>query len=149
MKTISALVPKAIVVGFGLTAAAIWLPKSGPAPVDLDGPVTDLSYDVRQAETRLAELARHAAERPLFQASRRPEQASTPAPPPPAPTLILVGVLSDADSRMALVRLSNAPTLYRLAAGTTFGPWSILSIGPDTIRVSKDDAPPFEMRIRR
>ena len=62
---------------------------------------------------------------------------------------MLVGVLADADARMALVRVSTAPDLYRVAAGTRLGPWEILEIGADAVRVSKEGGAPYALRIGR
>ncbi|MEO1563245.1 MAG: hypothetical protein AAFR98_07390 [Pseudomonadota bacterium] len=84
----------------------------------------------------LRELSPVITNRPVFDRSRRPVQA--PEAPVVAPvTLQLVGVLTDGRERIALVRLSNSPTLYRLKDGDTLLDWTVRRINEQDIVIKK------------
>ena len=92
--------------------------------------------DLSSFKDELGTLAPIVTERPIFDRSRRPLKAPEAAPKAEV-TLQLVGVLTDGTERTALIRLSNAPTLYRLQAGENLGDWTVKEITENEIVVKK------------
>ena len=129
----------------------IWIPRAATAPEGVAAaPALDLAARLQMMDETLAGYIAVTSERPLFHATRRPEPAAAPAlapPPPPEPTLSLVGILSDGDARLALVRTSTSPALYRLEAGARLDRWQILEISATGIRVRKEDGAEQVLRI--
>lgn len=144
------LIGMAVLGVFCLASLWLWLPSRAVAPNNAAAPAVDLAARVQAMDDTLADLIAVTTERPLMHATRRPVPEEAPAAPPPAapePTLTLLGVLSDGDARLALVRTSTSPELYRLEANTRFGPWEIIEILDNAIRVRKDNGPEQVLRI--
>ena len=98
------------------------------------------SQDLTDYRESVSGYASDVTDRPLFHRTRRPVAA--PEAPIVAPvTLNLVGILSDGNDRIALVRLSNSPTLYRLKAGDVLQDWTVRSIAEGEIVVKKRGEP--------
>lgn len=124
----------AMTVGTAVLAALLWLPigsGGGPSiatPTEVQ-PVAEFASAERLTQT--------IAERPLFEVSRRPPQAA-PAPLPVQVTIRLVGIIDDEDQQMALLRLSNAPTVRRLTVGDRLDRWTVTRISSSAVDVVDD-----------
>ena len=135
------LIGAGVLVGFCAASLWIWIPRAAVVPSASTTPTVDLAARVQAMDEKLAGFIEVTSERPLFHATRRPEPTATPeAPPapPPEPTLALVGILGEGDARIALVRTSTSPQLYRLETNATLGPWEVLEITDRSVRVLKD-----------
>lgn len=101
--------------------------RSSPAPLRLQSPV---------AMPSLASLAVF-NERPIFSAQRKP---IVPAPigaaattPPPPPVAALVGVIIDAQRRIALIKSASSPLAVAVGIGGTVEGWQLTLIEPDRV----------------
>lgn len=121
-------------------AAWIWVPdNTTQRPVQVQT-TNDLSARLAASRDKLAELVQVTGERPLFHSTRRPP-AAPEAPAAPAvvePTLTLVGILGVEGSKVALIRISTGPQLYRIEEGGRINAWDVVSIGNDSVEVTKD-----------
>jgi general secretion pathway protein N len=75
-------------------------------------------------------LSRYAeiGERPLFIPDRRPQPDAAPtpvAPGPPAPALLVEGVVLSQDHRYAVIRHGNPPKLESVPEGATIEGWQV------------------------
>jgi hypothetical protein len=130
-----------------LAALWIWMPQendNAPAP---DVQPKDLAARLAEHQSRIADLIPVTAERPLFQADRRPVAAAEAPPPPADAVLMLVGILVDGEDRMALVRRSTSEELFPVEAGSRLGKWQIISVDISSITVSENDGTPFTLRL--
>ena len=135
---------------FGAAALWVWVPQAAAPTSVTTAPAVDLAARVQMMDERLSGFIAVTTERPLFDATRRPptaEAPEAPATPQAEPTLTLVGVLGDGNARLALVRTSTSPQLYRLETGARLDRWEVLEIGPSSIRVRKDDNAEEILRI--
>ena len=139
-----------IFAAFCALAVWIWVPPSGSDTARPSAtPASTMGSRVEEGIQTVADLIPVTTERPLFHASRRPVPPDAPAPAPVAPvqTISLVGILSEDDTQIALVRISGSTELYRVDAGGQLGPWKILMIGENFVQVSKDEGDPFLLTI--
>ena len=130
-----------VVLGaFCALAAWIWVPVSDTQRAAPAQPTNDLNARLVTSREKLAELIPVTGERPLFHSTRRPEAApeAPAAPVVVAPTLSLVGILGVEGSKVALIRISTGPQLYRIEAGGRINAWDVVSIGNDKVEVTKD-----------
>lgn len=136
-----------IFAAFGAASVWMWLPPNTAQPTTTDVP--EEGKVLSDNAQSLAALIAVTTERPLFHASRRPVQAPAAAPAPQAPELVLslVGVIVDGNDKVALVRISNSPELYRVAAEGRLAEWQILRIGEDFVEVRKGAEDPFILAI--
>jgi len=148
-KGLGGLLGLIIFAGFCGAAAWMWLPKDTAPGSATSIPTEGVPDTDNNVEQVLAELIAVTTERPLFHASRRPMQAPVAAPAPQAPelTLALVGIIVDGDARVALMRISNSPELYRVAAAGQLAEWQILQIADDFVEVRKGSEDPFILSI--
>lgn len=141
--------PVMLLIGLVL-AAWVWMPAGSQAtPTNLGTKAPSLSDRIATGQEKMAALVTVTTERPLFHGSRRPE-AAPEAPvvaPPPEPTLMLVGVISDKGAQLALLRLSDSPQLYRVEQGGQLGRWQIDEIGKNHVLVTKDDKTQSVLKI--
>lgn len=130
-----------IVLGlFCALAVWIWVPKTEVQRTTQMQTTNDLNARLATSREKLAELIPVTSERPLFHSTRRPE-AAPEAPAAPIvvePTLTLVGILGVEGSKVALIRISTGPQLYRIEAGGRINAWDVISIGNDSVEVTKD-----------
>jgi hypothetical protein len=137
----------AILAVFCLASLWIWVPPmGGDAQVPETGP-QDLTARLAEHRAEIAALIPVTGERPLFQADRRPVAAPEAPAPAPEATLLLVGILADGEARMALVRRSTSPELFRIEAGGRLGPWQILSVDITSITVGEADGSTFTLQL--
>jgi hypothetical protein len=132
---------------FCLGAVAIWLPGGGDPVPQAGGGAQDLNARLAEGRERIAALIPAIAERPLFQADRRPLAAPEAPAPPPEAVLLLVGILGDGDERIALLRLSTGEDLYQVEPGGRLGRWQVLSIEGETVLVQPDGEDPVPLRL--
>jgi hypothetical protein len=115
-------------------------PQDFLAPVLATGnPIAVLSLD-RLSATR---------DRPLFSATRRPPSAlisrlaaSDPVPlvlPVSPPTLVLVGVVTEANGGFALVRTPNQAGTHRIRVGDQIDGWRVAQIAPRRLFLARQD----------
>lgn len=82
--------------------------------------------------------------RPIFVASRKPQQAEAAAPtkatPPPPPNAFLVGVISGMDQTIALVRIPGSPLETSVTIGASIAGWRVTKILPDKIELQAGDS---------
>jgi general secretion pathway protein N len=102
-------------------------PRSGLAPARFQSPVS---------MPPLASLAIF-NDRPIFSALRKP---IVPAPiggaataPPPPPVAALVGVIIDAQRRIALIKSAGSPLAVALGIGESVEGWQLTLIEPDRV----------------
>jgi len=91
------------------------------------------------------------ADRPLFDAQRKkyvppPVDPTAKQAPPPPPTLSLVGVIIDADHKIAMVKSSDGMLAASMSEGAEIGGWHLATIEPDRI-VLKFGASEHEVRL--
>jgi hypothetical protein len=150
MHRLATLAGPVILAGFGLAALWVLVPPArdySPAP---DAQPQDLASRLAEHRAEISALIPVTANRPLFQANRRPVAApeAPAAPAAPAETvLVLVGIIGNGDDRIALVRPSTSTELIRVEAGGRVGPWQILSVDISSVTVSKDDGSSFTLRL--
>jgi hypothetical protein len=89
-------------------------------------------------------------QRPLFAPSRRPppaeaapiarvEEPAAPLPPPPQPTVVLVGTLIDAQGPQAILRSGNDNKDKRVRVGDDVSGWKIKDIDDRHLTLALDD----------
>ena len=131
-----------------LIAAALlmWIPAAQPERAVSSAATQQSERRLIAAQEQLAAYATSMAKRPVFHQTRLPpvEQAE---PVAPEVELTLVGVLDSAETRIALLRLSNSPRLYRLEAGERLGKWMIIEIGKTSIKALTEGGALTEMSI--
>jgi hypothetical protein len=76
-------------------------------------------------------------DRPIFSPQRKaiapaPVGAAAAAPPPP-PAASLVGIIIDAQRRIALIRTASSPLATAVAVGDTLQGWQVTEIAPDRV----------------
>lgn len=132
-------------------AAWVWLPGATPAPTVQPTPASNLDATLQAGQEQMASLIAVTTERPLFHATRTPPAApeAPAAPVVPEPTLTLVGILGVDEDKVALVRISTSPELFRLGAGAQLGDWEIVSIDTDEVTISKNGGAPQKFSIDR
>ena len=140
MRSLSQLAGIGAFVVLVIAAIWIWRPQQSVVPVTQSSVQSTLGTRIAERDEVLGELIGVTTERPLFHGSRKPPQNAEPAvpAPPPKPTLTLVGVLSDQDERIALVRISNREELYRVTAGGQLANWRIIEVGDNFVSVQED-----------
>lgn len=141
------VLPGLIIGAFALAAALIWIPRdSGPTQISISQS-QDIHALQDAAAERLAELIEVTGQRPVFHASRKPV-AAPEAPKAPEPELLLLGIISEDDTRvLAFVKISNGASLYKVGEGEIIGKWRVLEIGNRAITVSKDGNAPYTLSI--
>lgn len=75
------------------------------------------------------------AERPLFNPSRRPIPTQVPGDgnAGPGPSIMLSGIVIDADQRIAHLRTAGESRVHTLSPGDTFASWHVEAIEPDRV----------------
>ncbi|MEM9797762.1 MAG: hypothetical protein AAF919_14815 [Pseudomonadota bacterium] len=121
----------------GVLSLALWVPVGAGAVSDA-APAQPQSVVPQNAALDADAIAKTISERPLFNASRRPPQEAAPAPPPVV-TISLVGVINDNQTEIALLRMSNAPGVHRLAVGEQLGKWRVTAITKASVTVMDDE----------
>lgn len=137
----------------GLAAAAIvWQLRYPPRPltdaVALHPPELPTVTPPPLFQLPSSEQSGDLVARPLFIAARRPEPPSPDEPtlpekPPAGPeqTFMLMGVLMDAENRVALLRPDGPNAkVARIKAGEMLGEWRLDAIFPHRIVLRKGDA---------
>jgi general secretion pathway protein N len=103
-------------------AAAASAPGSGAPASAFDAPPA----------SRYVEIA----ERPLFIPDRRPQPDVAPAaaaPGPPAPAMLVQGVVLSSEHRYAVIQHGNPPKLESMAEGATIDGWQVEHIDARTV----------------
>jgi hypothetical protein len=85
-------------------------------------------------------------DRPLFAPSRRPPPPP-PAPvvrpveaaPAPPPSIVLLGIVTEADGARAMVRADASGKVVRARLGDEIGGWTVTQIEPRRLVLSNDD----------
>jgi len=75
-------------------------------------------------------------DRPIFSQSRKsiaPAPIGPAAAPPPPPSVALIGVILDAQNRLALVKTPSSPLEVSVGVGGSIGGWQVAQIAPDRI----------------
>jgi general secretion pathway protein N len=119
---------RAFAPGIVMLLAVAAATRASTQSVPADNPLSAQPFDALSA-TR---------ERPLFVATRRPpapppvkvvHRSEVPAPPPPAPNVVLLGIIdeNDGESAQALVRLGAGKPL-RLRVGDDVAGWKVARI---------------------
>jgi type II secretory pathway component PulC len=91
------------------------------------------------------------SEHPLFDSHRKkyvppPVDAAAKSAPPPLPNLSLVGVIIDADRKLAMVKYSEGTLASSVGIGTEINGWQVAVIDPDRI-VLKAGSSEQEVRL--
>jgi len=99
-----------------------------------------------QRVVSLPPLAAFAAfnDRPIFSPQRKaiapaPVGAAAMAPPPP-PVASLVGIIIDAQRRIAMIRTASSPLATAVAVGDTLQGWQVTEIAPDRVTLHQGTA---------
>ena len=131
----------AVLVGFCGLALWGWLPKGDAQVQEIRTPNNDLTARLESSQETLANLIEVTGERPLFHSTRTPPAApeAPVAPVAPEATLTLVGILGSEGEKVALLRISTSPQIFRLEEDARLGDWQIVAIGDATIDVRKED----------
>jgi hypothetical protein len=131
----------AVLVGFCALALWGWMPKGDTQEQAVRTPTSDLTARLETSQDTMANLIEVTTDRPLFHSTRTPPIApeAPVAPVAPEATLTLVGILGADGEKVALLRISTSPQIYRLQDGARLGDWEIVKIGDATIDVRKDD----------
>ncbi|MEM6467345.1 MAG: hypothetical protein AAF679_12710 [Pseudomonadota bacterium] len=117
-----------------LVAIQAWrpAPDTSPTPEALQEALTPANRGVAVNE-HLAALS----ERPIFHVSRRPYEPPKEAEPVVvAPTISLVGIIKDGDTRIGLVVVSNLNRVFRVVAGDKVSDWLVEEITDTELTVS-------------
>ncbi|MEO1550153.1 MAG: hypothetical protein AAFR93_06930 [Pseudomonadota bacterium] len=117
-----------------LVAIQAWrpAPTTSPAPAAVQEALTPANRGSTVKETLPA-----LAERPIFHVSRRPYEAPKEAEPVVvAPTISLVGIIKDNETRIGLVVVSNLNRVFRVVAGDKVSTWLVEEITDRTLTVS-------------
>ena len=90
--------------------------------------------------------------RPIFDPSRRPVASPPDAPsangaPLSLPSLTLVGVIIDRQTRLALIKLTEASLATAYSVGTWLGEWQIVQIEADKIILRASGMGSHELRL--
>lgn len=136
-----------VLAGFVLAAFWIWLPQDRGGVVAPEVATRDIASRLAESRAEMAALIPVTAERPLFQADRRPLAAPEAPAAPAEATLVLVGILGDGEERIALVRRSSSPELFQIEAGGVLGRWQILSVDISSITVQENDGTFYTLRL--
>jgi general secretion pathway protein N len=116
----------AVVLGIEDMRFSAAAPNGEGAPVAVSAPAPGApasAFDLPPA-SRYVEIA----ERPLFIPDRRPQPDVAPAaalPGPPAPALLLQGVVLSSEHRYAVIQHGNPPKLESIAEGATVDGWHV------------------------
>ena len=140
-----------IFAAFCALAVWIWVPAPDVDARDPSPAPQGVEATIAQRAEPLADLIDVTGARPLFHASRRPPAVevavATPAPQAPEPSLTLVGVIVSDGTKVALVRISTSPELYRVDVGAQLAAWKVVGIGDDFIQVSKSGGAPIVLSM--
>lgn len=77
---------------------------------------------------------------PFRQQYKIPPVIPPPPPPPPPPNIVLLGIIIDGSSRLAIVKLPGTPVASTLTTGAAIAGWQIDQIEVDHIALHSGDA---------
>ena len=143
-----------ICVALGLLLAATWSqPQGSNAPTRSTRPAPVLAISPARVDTNKSLPAfsqfSQIAEQPIFRASRRPPQMErkaasspqkptvAPAPPVPAPSFALRGVIITPDLRIAIIQLPGSPKAVLLASGETAEGWTLSDVTAEKVTFNR------------
>ncbi len=147
-KTPSDLIGLAAAALMLAAAALIWLPGGGGPGTVQPSQVQAMSANtLAPLRTVLNDFAPVVTQRPLFHSTRRPYEAPVAAPVEIQVTLTLVGILNKDSQKVALIRLSDGDTLYRVTKGDRLRDWTILDVAERGVVYTEDGVTPLVLRL--